>query len=143
MIQTIRLNTFETNSSSTHSMIIIPDKYYNDFEAGKIFYIHKWNDSLKKELGKEFATLEEITSTKWWEDNYKFDSEKTEYADDNGYDVDEDAEELEEEYLREFLRDNDIIKSEGWYENLEQDETTYTTESGDVIHIRCAYGYDY
>ena len=36
MKQTIRFNTFETNSSSTHSMIIIPDKYYKDFEDGKL-----------------------------------------------------------------------------------------------------------
>lgn len=143
MKQVIRLNTFETNSSSTHCMIIIPDKYFDDFEAGKLFYVDKWNKELREELGKEFVSLEELSSTKWWEDNYNFESEKEDYANEYGYNVEEDSEELEAQFLDSFLSDNDIIKSEGWHENLEQDETTYTTESGDVIHIRCAHGYDY
>lgn len=41
MKQTIRFNTFETNSSSTHSMVVIPDEYYEDWNKNELFYLDK------------------------------------------------------------------------------------------------------
>jgi hypothetical protein len=47
----IRPNTFETNSSSTHSMVIAPE---NEFQRWirKEIYFHSWQD--------RFATIEEM-----------------------------------------------------------------------------------
>ena len=37
-MKTIRLNTFETNSSSTHTLTITSGKKWDEFEAGTALY---------------------------------------------------------------------------------------------------------
>lgn len=44
-MKTIRLNVFETNSSSCHSLILCSDSEYKLLKAGKL-YIDKWSDKL-------------------------------------------------------------------------------------------------
>ena len=44
-MKTIRLNVFETNSSSCHSLILCSDSEYELFEAGEL-YVDKWSDKL-------------------------------------------------------------------------------------------------
>lgn len=44
-MKTIRLNVFETNSSSCHSLILCSDSEYQLLKAGKL-YIDKWLDKL-------------------------------------------------------------------------------------------------
>ncbi len=41
----IRLGTFETNSSSTHSLIMCSDKEFKLFQAGELV-LDVWNDEL-------------------------------------------------------------------------------------------------
>ena len=36
-MKTIRANTFETNSSSTHSMIILTEEEYDKLESGELY----------------------------------------------------------------------------------------------------------
>lgn len=55
MKTTIRLKTFETNSSSTHSMIMMSDEEYKKLEKGEL-YIDRWDEKL---LTKE-EVLEKI-----------------------------------------------------------------------------------
>lgn len=40
-MKTIRQGTFETNSSSVHSIAIIPKKVFTDFQDGKVFLLAK------------------------------------------------------------------------------------------------------
>ena len=47
----------------------------------------------------------------------------------------------EEEFL-DIIESYDFVTSAYCPEYLEEDSYTYTTESGEVIHIRCQYGYD-
>lgn len=51
----IRINTFETNSSSTHSIVIATAEDYNKWKSGGI-YINVWNNELKtkEEIYREF-----------------------------------------------------------------------------------------
>ena len=121
MRQTIRFNTFETNSSSTHSMCIIPDKQYKDWTENKLYYM-RWTYGHEKLLeennGSRLFTEEFLRSH-----NLLIDEPKEEDF--------EDANAYEEAY--EEWEDN----------NLEDDHEEYTTESGDTIHILCRYGCDY
>ena len=49
--QTIRSNTFETNSSSTHSMCIIPDSKWREWEDNKLYFMRwTYGDENKKLL---------------------------------------------------------------------------------------------
>lgn len=59
MIQ-IRKNVFETNSSSTHSIVVCDDKTWEDFVAGKLFFNVRsryHEDMLKKYPLKEYPWL--------------------------------------------------------------------------------------
>ena len=47
----------------------------------------------------------------------------------------------EEEFL-DIIESYDFVTSDCCPEYLEEDSYTYITESGEVIHIRCQYGYD-
>ena len=53
MKQTVRFNTFETNSSSTHSCIICSEDTFAKWKAGQL-YVYRYGDS--------FFTREEIES---------------------------------------------------------------------------------
>jgi len=52
----VRQGVFETNSSSSHSLVVCDNKTWSDFVAGKLFYnvLHKSNDL------PEFCTLKDI-----------------------------------------------------------------------------------
>lgn len=39
MNQTIRSNTFETNSSSTHSLILVNTETFEEFKKGKLYFV--------------------------------------------------------------------------------------------------------
>jgi hypothetical protein len=55
MKQSIRYGVFETNSSSTHSVVLLNDKEYNDWKDGKI-RISIYGDIItKEELDEQLA----------------------------------------------------------------------------------------
>lgn len=70
----IRFSTFETNSSSTHSLIILNEQEYEDYENGNILYdrngyevpAEKYNELYEKNL-KRAKKLFELKSseTRW------------------------------------------------------------------------------
>lgn len=49
----IRGCVFETNSSSTHSLVICTEDEYKKWKSGELFYHHSWKD-------KGFVTNDEI-----------------------------------------------------------------------------------
>lgn len=114
MKQSIRLNTFETNSSTTHAIVICEGDEQNKlWEDGDLYVDWGGNLFIKEELIKEFKKEKDVKSD----------------------DIDEDE-------FDEWLNDADYRNCYTWWEELEQDTTTYTSKSGDTIYIHCAFGYD-
>ena len=122
MKQTFRFNTFETNSSTTHAMVILGSEEENNL----------WNDGkLYVDWDGNIYTEEEV--------NAEFEANKEEFIKKSYYSLDKKD---EGDIFQEWLSDSGFYNCDTWWENLEQDCTTYTTKSGDTIYIHCAYGYD-
>lgn len=114
MKQIFRLNTFETNSSTTHAVVICEGDEQNKlWEDGELYVDWSSNLYTKEELVKKFKQEKDLKSD----------------------DIDEDE-------FDNWICDNEYKNYYTWYEELEQDTTTYTSKSGDKIYIHCAYGYD-
>lgn len=139
MIQ-IRKNTFETNSSSTHSLIVCDDTTWERFLSGEL-YVNvtacndEWTDMHPFICSLSlFLTDEEYEKAiPGLKKEWQLDEE-----DEDEYDV------LSE--INEELANNDIYEYDYYvnnrYECLESEETTYTTPGGETIRILCHYGYD-
>ena len=125
---TIRKNTFETNSSSTHSMVICTKDEYEKWANGEL-YASRWEDG--------FKTKDEVV--KELQANY------SEYFDENGNFIeDEDRSDLYYDSLEELIsNESEWYTLDDWCGELECDENSYTSPSGDEIRIICRYGYDY
>lgn len=122
-MKAIRLGTFETNSSSTHSMVICSEEEYKKWANGELL-ASRWKDG--------FKTKEEVIEEARKEYHEKFDSEGNFIPDD------------EYETVDEFLNDwnTEWYNLNDWAGDLECDKNTYTTPSGDTIKIICRYGYE-
>lgn len=59
-MRTIRIGTFETNSSSTHSITMCMESDFLKWKNGEMYW-NRWNESLvsKEEVEKEMAKLKE------------------------------------------------------------------------------------
>lgn len=117
MIKT-RLNVFETNSSSTHSLIMCGDSEYTAWAKGDMYYC-SWfpydaDESLKKKT--KFYTLDEAKAICESADLDWEDPERKEFF----------------LTLDEFCED----------EYLESGQDTYTTPGGETIHAVFKYGYN-
>ena len=126
-MKTIRHNTFETNSSSTHSLLILTEEENNKISNGELFIESKYEETLitKEEADKIFLeaieeynsvnpedkihTIEEFKETDWYLDN-----------------------------ISEYPCD---IKVWSEKEGLDYDVTDYVSPSGDKIVIHAIYGY--
>lgn len=78
-MKTVRFGTFETNSSSTHSLVMCSSEEFEDFKAGKL-YFDKYNDCLctPEEIDKDeeysYITYDEFLNMdnyETFEDSYK------------------------------------------------------------------------
>ena len=127
-MKTIRFNTFETNSSSTHSMIILTEEEEQKLNSGELYLKNKYDDELitKEEAYKIF--LDAMNN-----DNYIQDPE---------YSL--------EENIQDYLENCDDryelpCSLDQWTESdyLKIDVNRYTSPSGDKIKIICKYGNDY
>lgn len=119
----IRLGVFETNSSSTHTMVIMSEEEYDKWNKGEIlkyrwedkFITKEENDEIIKKLVEDYAK------------EYNIPVEDVD-VDDLKYDYDDDVAYTLEEY-------DDRM-------NLESDIEEYTTKNGEKLIIKCWYGYD-
>lgn len=112
-MKTIRKGVFETNSSSTHSLTIVPKEEYEKWEDGEV-YFDRWN--------QKFITLEEGIK----------EEKESDYLD---YDTEEEWKESAMEGLvtpEEFFKD--------YY--LQTFERSFTTPSGDKMVAFGEYGRD-
>ena len=133
----IRRNVFETNSSSTHSLIICSDKTYNDWLDGKVVY----NSS-----AEEFVEAKQPTEIDFHKAEVMYMENKSDYMKD-WKDL---TPEMQLAYLKEnVMEENDSYQYKTYddYRNEmnsmeESFERTYETEHGDVVHILGYMGYD-
>lgn len=134
MKRVIRNCVFETNSSATHSVIIMTGEQSNKWEEGNVYYYNFgwWNPfrdlpSEERPTSGCFYSLDEVL---------KF-LEKMDYH----YDPEE-----YDESVDEFIKECDcgFITYEMWSESEweEIDTNTYTTPGGEEIVVYCKYGRD-
>jgi len=136
----IRYGTFETNSSSVHSLMIATDEEYKQLVAGTLC-IDSYNDEYitrteATNLLLANASAEELSD--FWHNELEEDTElipTVEWF--NTISIDD-----FDEFLREFC---DGIRSFSNYggEYYERYDEEYTSEHGDKIHIFGYYGHDY
>ena len=127
-MKTIRHNTFETNSSSTHSLLILTEEENDKINNGELFIENRYEKTLitKEEADEIFLeaieeynsvnpedkihTIEEFKETDWYLDNI------SEYP----------------------------CNVEEWAEegSLDYDVTNYVSPSGNKIIIHALYGYN-
>lgn len=115
MKQTIRINTFETNSSSTHSCVICSEDTFEKWKSGGL-YVDDWN-------GK-FYTKEQI-----------IEEYKKEHPD-----KDINSAEFEAD-INEYISREGFKTYENWGEDYEVD-VNYETVDGVKVVVACYYGYN-
>ena len=108
----VRRNVFETNSSSTHSLIMAATSDFDRWEQGEVYYCnYTWRDTRDRfEIGK-FYPVAEIDA----------------YYETKGEDRDD----------YEFITYEEFCATD-----LEVDEYSYTTPGGEVVRAIAKYGYD-
>ena len=125
-MKTIRANTFETNSSSTHSMIILTEEEYDKLESGELYL----NDDevITKEEAKNIF-LKHMNEDKYmYDDDLSFEENIKNYLDEFEY------------YPSEYPQSLETWKEE---DELESDINEYISPSGDKLKIICKYGTNY
>ncbi len=114
MKRIIRKNVFETNSSSTHSLVFCTDEEYEKLKNGEMF-IKCWNDELVTkdkydEMVKQIAVEENVTEKEVRDDPYRYELP---------------------------------ITFDEWCDcELELEHNSCTLPSGEKVHAICKYGYD-
>lgn len=123
----IRRKTFETNSSSTHSIIICTEKEFTEYTSGNIYENKKWITSSSKYANKNLVTREEAIDIVKNGGYYKKDLDMFSNYSDEDWD--------------EELRSCGLLRYDDDRE-LEFYEEHYTSPSGDKIVAFGEYGYD-
>lgn len=143
MIQ-IRKNVFETNSSSTHCMVIGTASDFEKWENGEVYYYDSWRND-----GHRFITKEEAIDKLKNSEYRNSDTDKAikylETCELDASDYDDDEDEAKRDIFEE-MASKDIYEYDYYVndrcEYLESEETTYNTPGGETIKVLCHYGYD-
>lgn len=120
---------FETNSSTTHSVVVMPKNNFDKWTSGLYYFNGSYyGDEPKGEKPVEGEIYTEEQVLEFLSDmEYKYDEEY--------YDS-----------VSKYVDDCDVgfISWESWFEDeyLETDITYYTTPGGEEIVICCKYGRD-
>lgn len=129
MKRQIRKGVFETNSSSTHSLVMCLELDYKKWEHGEVLLYTGWGYGYSKDNGpneNQFYTKEQVIEFEK-SSNYP-------PSDDMNWDSEEAKEYLREREWRTFEDYDD--------EYLEWYEDTFTTPSGETVVAFGQYGYD-
>ena len=128
-MKTVRRGTFETNSSSTHSITMCMESDYEKWKNGEMYW-HRWNDELvsKEEVEKEMAKLRE----EFIADNPDFDENNEEWKEKLEQYINEDK----MYYTYEEFNDYDYIEYETFVD-------TFETPQGEKVVSFGYYGSDY
>ena len=139
----IRRCVFESNSSTSHSTIIMTDEQYKKWKEEKLYYypmdawpLNKLSKDEKPKPGCLYTQDEVLEFYKLAGYEYK-PLELDDYDEDEAYD----ERELKDMYIKEMC---DFAGYDAWHDDecLEFDNTTYTTPSGETIIVECKYGWD-
>lgn len=140
MKRAIRREVWETNSSTSHSVIIMTADKYKKWEEENLYYYigRDWYDPFenlpeeKKPKSGELYTQDEIIEF-YRLQGYEYDPAS------GDYDTDE---ENKDQYIREM---SDFVGYQSFSEDeyLETDVNYYTTPGGEEIVVCCKYGSDY
>lgn len=122
-MKTVRLGTFETNSSSTHSLTMCMESDYKKWKNGEMYW-NRWNDELVSKETVEEEFLKENTGVSKEDPDFKDKLEEYLNDDDKTY------------YTYEEFNDYDYIE----YETF---ENKYNTPNGDTVVAFGYYGSDY
>ena len=128
-MKTVRLGTFETNSSSTHSITMCMESDYEKWKNGEMYW-HRWNDELvsKEEVEEEMAKLRD----EFIADNPDFDENNEEWKEKLEQYINEDK----TYYTYEEFNDYDYIEYETYVDK-------YNTPNGDTVVAFGYYGANY
>ncbi len=133
----IRRGVFETNSSSTHSLVICSDKIYNDWKNEKVVY-----DS----YDEEFVEVKQPNDSDFRKAESMYMEDKSEYM--------KDWKDLTPEQQLKYTKENVEEEADPYQYKTYKDytdemsdmeesfERTYETEHGDIVHILGYMGYD-
>ena len=127
-MKTIRANTFETNSSSTHSMVILTEEQNNKINNGELYLTNKYDETIITKEERDIIFYKAIKDY------------NKEYPQDNIITI-EDF--METDYYCDN-KDKFPCNIEEWsdYEYLSYDSVNYTSPSGDKLIIHVVYGYN-
>lgn len=145
MKRAIRREVWETNSSTSHSVIIMTADQAKRWSEEELYYYNNrnWYDPFnklpeeKKPKAGGFYTQDEVI--KMYDlQGYHFDPDNLDYDKDE----DDTEEILKDKFIEEM---GDFISYDQWYgdECLEHDTEYYTSPSGDDLVISCRYGWDF
>lgn len=128
-MRTVRRGTFETNSSSTHSITMCMESDYEKWKNGEMYW-HRWNDELvsKEEAEKEMTKLRE----EFIADNPDFDENNEEWKEELEQYINEDK----MYYTYEEFKDYDYIEYETFVD-------TFETPQGEKVVSFGYYGSEY
>lgn len=129
----IRLNCFETNSSSTHCLIITDENTFEKWTDNKLFY---------KPCGHDFVTKEKFLEIV----KEDFPDIEMENLDELIFEGDTTTKEDRYYEASDVFYSVEVFPYGFWCdercERLEEDGDDYTTANGEKIIVRCWYGYD-
>lgn len=130
---------FESNSSTSHSTIIMTEEQYKKWKGENLYYypsdtwpLNKLSKDEKPKPGCLYTQDEVLEFYKMAGYEYK-PLELDDYDEDEAY--------LKDRYIKEM---GSFDGYESWHDDecLEFDDTTYTTPSGEKIIVECKYGWD-
>jgi hypothetical protein len=127
-MKTIRANTFETNSSSTHSLVILTEEQETLFNSGELYFRSEHDDNIITKEERNEIMLELMSKDGW----------KTI--------INLSVEENIKKYIFDCIDDyNFPISLDNWLDSYELDTSVehYTSPSGDKLIICTKYGHNY
>lgn len=134
MKKQVRFGVFETNSSSTHSLVICDKETFDKWKNGELLF-DRWQEEFKE--GYQLTNRDKKDAEKYYNDNKKKFWKNWE---DLG---DEEKDEWYTKFAYENnLIDEDLVSYDDYGKDLEYFQENYTTKSGDEIVVFGEYGYD-
>ena len=139
MKRVIRRCVWETNSSMTHSTVILTEDENERWENGNLYYYNPsyWYDSFKKLSEDQKPVDGRLYSRSKVMEFIRLKGDQTQPPED--YDEDE-----REDWFREMFDEYYFISYENFTEDefCENDVNYYTTPGGEKIVVHCKYGRD-
>ena len=147
----IRRNTFETNSSSTHSITMCSESDFDKWKNGELYYCQE-DGKFYDDAGRSKLIKEQIihSKAKYNDGKYTYKDVTVDYKDLDKLYTEENLAEITEEEIATYMEEDfdyyelPITYGE-WDEYFEYEkyEDSYTTPNGETVVAFGYYGNDY